>query len=122
MSKTAIHERIADLDTRIESLKTEAAPLREQIGNIDRQKTKLEGQRAELRKQLAVMDEKPRVSDHAVVRYLERKYGFNFEDVRSEMLTPVVIQAMNAGVAGVKFNGGTVKLKGKTVTTYVAAA
>ena len=30
------------------------------------------------------MSAKPRVSDHAVVRYLERKYNFSFEDIREE--------------------------------------
>lgn len=117
--QTEIREKIEDLDARIEALSADAKPIREQISNIDRQLAKLRAERAEHATKLVEMKAKPRVSDHAVLRYLERKYGFTFEDVRSELLTPFVLQAMDVGAESVRMNGGTLKLKGRTVVTYV---
>ncbi|WP_343518136.1 hypothetical protein [Sphingomonas sp.] len=114
-----IREQIEELDARLASLDSDAKPIREQLGNIDRTRSKLSQQRTELREKLKEMEAKPRVSDHAVIRYLERKHGFDFERVRDELLTPTVITAMNLGAEGVKINGGTLKLRGRTVTTYV---
>lgn len=117
-----IREKIEGLDARIEALKADAKPLREQVSNIDRTIGKLNAERAELSNRLMDLKQKPRVSDHAVVRYLERKYGFTFEDVREELLTDAVRQAMDMGAEGVRMNGGVLKLKGRTVVTYVEAA
>lgn len=121
-AQSELREKVEDLDARIEALKATAKPLRDQCSNIDRTIGKLNAERAEHIAKLMELSEKPRVSDHAVIRYLERKYGFTFEDVRAEMLTPAVLNAMDAGANGVKLNGGTFKIKGRTVTTYVEAA
>lgn len=119
---TELREKIEDLNTRIEALNVEAKPLREQLGNIDRVKNGLQAERNALAARLEELKAKPRVSDHAVVRYLERKYGFSFEDIREELLTPAVLRAMEMGAEGIQMNGGTLKLKGRTVVTYVDAA
>tara|TARA_B100002049_G_scaffold210911_1_gene173627 strand:+ start:525 stop:752 length:228 start_codon:yes stop_codon:yes gene_type:complete len=37
---------------------------------------------------------KPRVSDHALVRYLERVRGLDVEAIRAEILTPRTVDAM----------------------------
>lgn len=119
--KSDLHDKIADLDRRIDALKADKKPLTDQIGNIDRTISKLNAERATYTDRLQEMAQKPRVSDHAVIRYLERKYGFTFEDIRAEMLTPVVLRAMEVGADGVQLNGGTLKISGKTITTYVEA-
>lgn len=108
-----------DLQQRIDALVEEGAPIRAQLANIDRQRDKLRNELSAVKARIGQMQEKPRVSDHALVRYLERKYGFDFENVRNEMLTPTILSAMEIGAEGVKFNGGLVKIKGRTVVTYV---
>lgn len=117
-----LREQVDDLDRRIDALVNDAKPIREQIGNIDRHLNTLRAERGEIAKRLAEMSEKPRISDHAVIRYLERKYGFDFEAIRAEMLTDPVRRAIDAGAEGVKFNGGVFKIKGRTVTTYMERA
>lgn len=116
-----IRNKIDELDARIEALAADAKPIRDQIGNIDRQLSKLRTEKAQHIDRLAEMKQKPRVSDHAVVRYLERKYNFSFEDIREELLTDAVRHAMDLGADGVRMNGGVLKLKGRTVVTYVDA-
>lgn len=113
-----LREKKDELDARIEALRAEAKPVREQVSNIDRQLAKLQAECAEVRQKLAELTEKPAVSDHAVIRYLERKYNFTFDDVREELLTDTVIDAMRAGIPRVKMNGGTLILKGMKVVTY----
>lgn len=117
-----LRDKIDDLDARIAALKADSKPLREQISNIDRTISKLNGERLECLARLDELKQKPRVSDHAVVRYLERKYGFSFEDIRAELLTDAVRGAMDAGADGVRMNGGVLKIKGRTVVTYVDVA
>lgn len=63
----------------------------------------------------------PRVSDHAVIRYLERKHGFSFEEVRDGLLTQTVKQAMEVGASAVKVDGMTLKIRGNCVTTVVVS-
>lgn len=116
-----LREKIEDIDRRIDALKADKKPLTDQIGNIDRTIGKLNAERQGHVEKLMEMSAKPRVSDHAVIRYLERKYNFDFESIRDEMLTPVVIKAMEVGADGVQLNGGTLKISGKTITTYIEA-
>lgn len=108
-----------DLENRIAALTSEADPIRIQLANLDRQRDKLRHQLKKVKNLITAVSEKPRVSDHAVIRYLERRYGFSFDDVRDELLTPVVVAAIDAGVDGVKMNGGILKIKGRTVVTYI---
>jgi predicted nuclease with TOPRIM domain len=108
-----------DLERRIDALTADSAPIREQLANLDRQRDKLRNELAGVKQRIAALSEKPRVSDHAVIRYLERRFDFDFEHVRQELLTPTVLAAMDSGIEGVKALGGTLKLKGRTVVTYV---
>ena len=70
MKDVLLKERHA-LSKRHEELTAEGAPLRAQLGNIDRQRALLRERIAVLEKQMATPDAEPRISDHAVVRYLE---------------------------------------------------
>lgn len=60
----------------------------------------------------------PRVSDHAVLRYLERASGMDFAAVRHKLLTPNVVAAMKAGARAVKVDGGRLIIKDDTVVTF----
>lgn len=114
-----LKEKADDLSTRIASLELEAKPLREQMGNLDRTKSKLAAELATVKDKISVLSAKPRVSDHVVIRYLERRHNFSFEDIRSQILTPTVVAAIRAGCESVKTADGTLRIKGNTVVTFV---
>jgi hypothetical protein len=59
------------------------------------------------------------ITDHAALRYLERHYGFDFEKVRKEMLTPIVAAAINAGAQAVKAHGGRMIIKDGRVVSFL---
>lgn len=64
----------------------------------------------------------PRISDHAVIRYLERRHGFDFEAVRAEMLTKAVRVAVEFGASTVVDGlGGRLIIRNGTVVTYLPA-
>jgi hypothetical protein len=61
------------------------------------------------------------ISDHAVLRYLERVRGIDIEAVRAEMTSPAIDVAASIGCTTVKMgNGARLKLQGDVVSTVLA--
>lgn len=109
-----------DLERRVAALVADKKPLQKQLSNINRTIGQLNAKRSELNDEARILNQKPKVSDHAVVRYLERKHGFDFETVRKDMLTDTVRTAMISGCDGATYDGGVVKIKDKTIVTFVS--
>lgn len=57
------------------------------------------------------------VSDHAVLRYIERVFGFDLQDVRNQILTPDRVAAIKAGANQITANGVKFVIRNKTVVT-----
>lgn len=47
----------------------------------------------------------PKLSDHAVLRFAERKYGLDVAKIKAEMLTPDVKAATMMGAKKVRIDG-----------------
>lgn len=63
------------------------------------------------------------ISDHAVLRYLERVYGVDMVAVRAEMNVPGLAVAVAFGADTVKLGcGARLKLQGDVVVTVVLPA
>lgn len=60
-----------------------------------------------------------RVSDHALVRFIERVHGIDLDDIRSELLSDVVISGMKAGATKIHLSDCTLIIKGYTIVTVV---
>lgn len=60
-----------------------------------------------------------RVSDHAVIRYLERVQGVDVEAVRREISQVVATAEDHPGVSGVVLNGLRYKIRDGVVTTIL---
>ena len=119
LSRSKLVEEVALLKVELNALTTESRALREKVSQTDKQRARTESEIKRREELLGVGREHISVSDHAVVRYLERRYGFDFEDVRDEILTPAVRSAVNAGATGVSVEGGTFKIQGRTIVTYM---
>jgi len=60
---------------------------------------------------------KPIITDHALIRYIERVGGLDLTPIRQEMID-ATRDAVKVGAVGVKLPGGcTIKLIGNVVTT-----
>jgi len=62
------------------------------------------------------MPRRPSVSDHAVVRYMERVMGVDVEAVRN-LIAAEVETAVAVGACGLKKDGFTFRLDGENVVT-----
>lgn len=116
------NDRMVEIEQALALLNVNAAPLRKELSEIDRQRGILNREKDEIKAQIQALKKAPRVSDHAVLRFLERKHGFDFETVRKSLLTPAVIQAMSVGAEGVRIEGGTLKISDKCVTTFIGSS
>jgi hypothetical protein len=63
------------------------------------------------------MSRKSMVTDHAVLRYLERVKGFDIAAVRREMLTPGVVAALKAKATAVIIDGVRFQVTDGTIIT-----
>ncbi len=64
---------------------------------------------------------KPRaiVTDHALIRYLERVHGVDIDGLRNR-IGRAVDNGVDKGATGVKIHGVYYRLRGKVVTTVLA--
>ncbi len=85
------------------------------LGEIAEKQRELES----LKKIKPLVKLKPTVSDHALIRYMERVLGFDIEKLREEILTPDIEAAINFGAAKVKIKGIEFRISQKTITTVV---
>lgn len=60
-----------------------------------------------------------RVSDHAILRLIERKYNIDVEELRREILQPTVVAALRMGAKGIVHEGLEYVLANKTVITII---
>ena len=112
MSIDTLKNDLRDLDARLAGLRAKIKPLQQEVSRI-------ELERQELLRAIEAALKEPRVSDHAVIRYLERKYGFSFDAVRAEILTADRIAAINAGAKSIKHEGVSFLVRDKTITTVI---
>jgi uncharacterized protein YlxW (UPF0749 family) len=110
---------IAQLNAQKAEIEARRLELRAGMKPMQQELSRLELQLKELDKRIDDAHRQPRVSDHAVIRYLERKYGFSFDRVRAEILTPDRASAINAGATGISHEGVRFLVRDKTITTVV---
>lgn len=92
------------------------------IGETTRAASRLEARMKALteelqRRQHSVSE--PRVSDHALLRYLERVHGADVEKARRAVMTDAVRDAILAGASGVTVDGVKFIVKNLTIVTAV---
>ncbi len=128
-SRTDLHERKADVSaklgraeaeieaiksemaTRLSGFQAEAQSMRSQLGQIESELSRREARDAI----------EPNISDHALLRYIERRSGVDMDALRAELMTPALINAVKAGATGLKGPLGTFVIKGSTVVTFLSA-
>lgn len=59
------------------------------------------------------------VSDHALVRYMERVMNLDLDSIRQQILTPERVSAIKAGAVEIIGGDCTLRCKNRTVITIV---
>lgn len=111
--------RIDEIQAELLTKHSQQDSLRENLAQLDREIARLQSEKQLLENRASALREKPTVSDHALLRYLERKYDFDSAAVRREILTPEVLSAIKAGASGIKSHDGTFKISETVITTYI---
>lgn len=62
---------------------------------------------------------KPKVSDHALMRYLERIIGIDIDSIRKGILTPEVVSSIKSGAKKIRSNGFVFLIKDGTIATIL---
>lgn len=111
----ALQEEVRDLKKKIEAKKEIASQHQRELQIMVNRRERLT-ERVKILKHNV-----PEVTDHAVIRYLERVRGLDIEGIRSEILSPEVIQQMEVlGTTGkfVNKNLQIVVKNNKVITVY----
>lgn len=61
----------------------------------------------------------PHVSDHAIIRYLERVEGLDVDSIRKKILTPFISDAARLGALSASTGGFKYVFKNSTVITVI---
>lgn len=62
----------------------------------------------------------PEITDHALLRYLERHFGFDSDKMRAQLCTHGLRTAVQMGARSVKSEGGRLVLAGNRVVTFLS--
>jgi len=115
------HE-LKQLQVQITKLNAEIEALISEANNANNAANQKLNYRKTLQKKIddyAERNKEPIVSEHALLRYIERVYGINLDDVRSNILSPSTRKAIQVVGSG-KFPldaGGRAVVKGNTIVT-----
>lgn len=115
-----------DLETKLGAVEADIASIKAEMavrlsgveGEAQRMRTRLGQINAELQRREALDAMVPTISDHALLRYIERICGVDIEAMKAELLTDAVVLAIKNGATAVKSPVGTMVIKGNTVVTF----
>lgn len=104
-----------ELESEVGRLAKEVAALECQLGEI---RAHFQSYSAELAKRKRPSPE-PRLSDHALLRYLERVKGVDVESARREIMTPSIVAAVKAMATSVLVNGARFLVREGVIVTIM---
>jgi len=113
-------QRYKHLQVRKTQLESEIAELKK---SVDAQKKDLDNKVRSLqeveKEARLVLNVKPVISEHAILRYVERVLGVDIKAIEDEILSPKIINAIETLHSGkIPFkNGMTLVVKDKTIVT-----
>lgn len=95
----------SELTEEIRLLKTEQKKVALNIKSVKGQYNRISEKIDEKERAIKMMKMEPHISDHAVLRYIQRKMGFDLDAIRAEIMTPTVYYAIKAGACKVTIEG-----------------
>lgn len=89
------------------------------IARLEQKQKSLAGNIYDAEKELIKHSGRPRVSDHAVIRYLERVHGVNIQALRDQMLTDNDVKMIKFGCSKIKKKGCYLVIENQVVVTVL---
>ena len=121
----------ADIMGEIEDLKSKIEMIHGRISQHQREMTALQGEVAQMeatrRSLLAEVERRSRpaedvhITDHALLRYVERVFGIDVDAVRREILTDGVAKCIELGASTITVKGIQFRVKDRSIVTVIAS-
>lgn len=121
----------ADILSEIEDLRSKVETIHGRISEHQREMTALQGEVAQMeatrRSLLAEVERRSRpaedihITDHALLRYVERVFGIDVDAVRREILTDGVARCIELGASTITVNGIQLRVKDRSVVTVIGS-
>lgn len=109
MTVTELQAESARCESALGEAEQIAADLRARLGEV----------RSELARRLRPAAE-PKISDHAMLRYVERVMGIDVDALRAEIMSDSVKAALRSGASGVTVNGVKMVAKDGVIVTVLS--
>lgn len=120
------HEELKQLQSRRDKLEVQLPEVRRAANESQRSLVKHEKQLREVKERIADIEEASKelvVSEHALLRYLERVKGVDLEEIKQEMLTnktQELFETLGPGKYPIEGASARLVVKGSTVVSVVA--
>lgn len=114
------HE-LKSLQVQITKLQAEEATKKEELAAAQREYQSLRDRLTSLEKKLENAQRQPTVTEHALLRYIERVYGLDMDALKAELLSPELSELILTLGTG-KYplpQGGTAVVQGLSVVSVV---
>jgi len=109
------------LQVQLSKAKADEQVKREAMISAQREHKEVSDRIAVLNSRLSEAMKEPVVTEHALLRYVERVYGINLEEIKASILTPTTVKAIKTLGSG-KYpltSGGKAVVKGMSVVSIV---
>lgn len=125
-TRNELHAERSDLEVKLGKVEAEVAGIKAEMaarlsgfeGEAQKIRARLGQVAGEIARREAADSMVPTISDHALLRYIERVCGVDIEAMKAELLTDTVVLAIKSGATAVKSPDGTMVIKGSTVVTF----
>jgi predicted nuclease with TOPRIM domain len=121
----------ADILSEIEDLRSKVETIHGRISEHQREMTALQGEVAQMeatrRSLLAEVERRSRpaedvhITDHALLRYVERVFGIDVDAVRRQILTDGVAKCIELGASTITVNGIQFRVKDRSIVTVIGS-
>lgn len=113
---------IKTLARTLAALDCELAEVKEAARQTQKRASELENAARKAREIMAEKSkpaEEPTVSDHALVRWMERQMGIDLDEIRAQILTPERADMIRFGAKAINAGNVTLKVDGMAIVTVL---
>jgi len=119
--RDATDAKLANVTTEIAAIKSEmAARLSGFTAEEQRLRTTLGQVTGEIARREAMDAVVPTITDHALLRYMERVHGIDVAALKADLLSDALVSAIKAGATAMQTPEGTFVINGASVTTFLS--